>query len=280
VAKVQTVELGRERSLHVVQAGRGPDLVLIHGALATHWDWLEGPFDALARDFCVTAVDRPGHGLSRRPRFEGTPRDQAAQIRNGLDALGIGRAILVGHSMGGIVSLAFAEQFPEMVAGLVLVAPIAFPETRPLEHSLFAPRAAPLFGPILSRMGAATIDGPMLKMVQRLMFSPQPVPERWEADYPYRQILTSAAMVAEGEETATIAPFAPTGIIDLRKVRAPAHIIMGTADRVASPNRHARPLAAALEGARLTELPGIGHMVHHAAPGAVVEAVHDAAALA
>jgi pimeloyl-ACP methyl ester carboxylesterase len=276
----KTIELGPERSLHIVQAGKGPDLVLLHGALATHSDWLEGPFDALARRFRVTAVDRPGHGLSRRPRFEGTPRDQAAQIRTALQALGIERAAFVGHSMGGIVALAMAEQFPEMVERLVLAAPIAFPETRPLEHSLFAPRAMPVLGPILSLIGEATIDRPMLKGVQRLMFAPQPVPERWESDYPYDQILTSEAMVAEGEETATILPFAPTGIIDLSKVRAPTHIVTGTADRICNPDRHARPLAALLRDSRLTELPGIGHMLHHVAAEALIEIVEEAAQIA
>jgi pimeloyl-ACP methyl ester carboxylesterase len=276
MATAKTIELGGERSLHAVQAGNGPDLVLIHGALTTHRDWLDGPFDALARHFRVTAVDRPGHGLSRRPRFEGTPRDQAAQIRRGLDELGVGRATVVGHSMGGLVALAMAERFAGTVARLVLAAPIAFPETRPLEHSLFAPRAMPLVGPILSRIGEATIDPPMLKAVQRLMFAPQPVPEHWEANYPYERILTAEGMIAEGEETAAILPFAPTGTIDLRQVRAPADIVTGTADRIVNPDRHARPLAAMLAESRLIELSGIGHMLHHAAPEALIEIVRQA----
>lgn len=272
----RTVELGGERSLHYVQGGRGPDLVLVHGALTTHSDWLEGPFDALAKRFRVTAVDRPGHGLSRRPRFEGTPRDQAAQIGAGLDDLGIVRATFVGHSMGGMVALAMAEQFPDLVERLVLAAPIAFPEARPLEHSMIAPRAIPLFGPMLSAFGRATVDRPMLKLVQRLMFSPQPVPERWEANYPYGRILTSEAMVAEAEETTAILPFAPAGIIDLSKVRAPVHILTGTADKVCNPAAHARPLAAMLRDSRLTELPGVGHMLHHTQPELLVQAVEEA----
>lgn len=280
MADARTIDLGAGRSLHAVQAGRGPDLVLLHGAVATHRDWLEGPFDALARDFRVTAVDRPGHGLSRRPRFEGTPRDQAAQIRQGLEALGVGRAIFLGHSLGGLVALASAERFPESVAALVLVAPLAFPEARPLEHGLFAPRAAPVVGPLLSSVGRATIDRPLLEMLQRLMFSPQPVPARWKESYPYEHVLTSDAMVMEGEETAAILPFAPAGTIDFAAVRAPIHILTGTADKIVDPNLHARPLARLLQGARLTELEGIGHMVHQVAGEAVVEAVREAAALA
>src|SRR3569833_2836622 len=99
----ETIALGPERSLHVVQAGRGADLVLIHGALTTHHDWL-APAEALADDHRVTLIDRPGHGLSGRPRFAGTPRDQARQIAAGLESLGIGPATLVAHSFGGLVA--------------------------------------------------------------------------------------------------------------------------------------------------------------------------------
>lgn len=276
----RTVDLGAERSLHVVQAGKGPDLVLLHGALATHVDWIGGPIEALARRFRVTAIDRPGHGLSRRPRFSGTPRDQAAQIADGLDALGVRRSIVLGHSMGGLVSLALAERFPERVAALVLLAPIAFPEARLLEHSLLAPRATPVVGPFFSAVGEATIDRPVLKVVQRLMWAPQPVPPGWEERYPYEHVLTTDAMVKEGEETTAILPFAPAGIIDLAAVTAPVRIVTGTADRIVDPNRHARPLAAALRDSRLTEIEGIGHMVHQAAPDSVLEAVREAAAVA
>lgn len=273
--KIHTVALGDERSLHAVQAGRGPDLVLIHGALTTHFDWIEGPFRRLGRHFRVTAIDRPGHGLSRRQRFEGTPRAQAEQIADGLDALGVGRATFLGHSMGCLVALAMAELYPEKVERLVLVAPIAFPEMRPLEHFMIGPRAIPFFGPALSRVAAATVDRPMLKAVQRVMFAPQPVKERWEAGYPYEHILAPGSMVAEAEETAAILPFAPTGTIDLRKVRAPVHILTGTADQVANPNLHARPLAALLPDSRLTELPGVGHMLHHAEPDILIQVMNE-----
>jgi pimeloyl-ACP methyl ester carboxylesterase len=250
--------------------------VLLHGALSTHRDWLDGPFDALARDFRVTAVDRPGHGLSLRPRFSATPRDQAVQIAEGLDALDVGRALIVGHSMGGLVALAIAERFPERVSGLVLLAPIAFPEARPLEHALLAPRATPLFGPWLSALAEKSMDRPMLKAVQRLMFLPQAVPPAWEEHYPYDQILTAKAMVNEGEEASAILPFAPAGLIDLGAIRVPVHIVTGTADRVADPNRHARLLPLLLRDATLTELPGIGHMLHHAATDSVLAVVRDA----
>jgi pimeloyl-ACP methyl ester carboxylesterase len=276
----KTIELGGQRSLHVAQAGQGADLILLHGALGTHQDWLIGPFHRLAEDFRVTAVDRPGHGKSRRPRFEGTPRDQAAQIAAAMAELGIERATVVGHSIGGLVALAMAERFPKFVSSLVLIAPLCFPEPRPLEHLLMAPRALPIGGPVFSQFAKATFDPLVLKMVQRLMFAPQPVPDDWEERYPYEDILRSDVMVAEGEETAAVMPMSPAGTIDIGAIRAPATILTGTSDKVVNPRIHARPLAAMMKGSRLIELDGIGHMAHHVAADEVVQAIREGAARA
>ncbi|HEX8415541.1 MAG TPA: alpha/beta fold hydrolase, partial [Sphingomicrobium sp.] len=188
VEEARTVELGPDRSLHAVTAGAGHDIVLVHGAFATHRDWLDGPYAALTALGRVTAIDRPGHGLSRRPRFEGGPRAHAAHMREALRALGVVRPLFVGHSFGALSVLSFAEQFPAEVAGLVLVAPLAFPEYRPLEHSMFAPRALPVAGPLWATMAPA-FDRPMLEAHHRIMFSPDEPPQIWKANYPWGQIL-------------------------------------------------------------------------------------------
>ena len=60
------------------QAGDGPDVVLIHGAMTSAEDMVLGPFDALAERFRVTAFDRPGHGETHRPRLQGSLSQQTA----------------------------------------------------------------------------------------------------------------------------------------------------------------------------------------------------------
>lgn len=162
-------------------------------------------------------------------------------------------------------------------AGLVLVAPIAFPEPRPLEHLLLAPRAVPLLGPLFSFGARATIDRPLLEALQRLMFSPQPIPPHWKESFPYDRVVDGEAMVFEGEDAAAMLPFAPGATIDLRRVMVPIPILTGTADRIVDPNRHARPLARALPQARLTEVAGVGHMLHVVRPELVAEAVREMA---
>ena len=276
--KERTLDLGSGRSLHALQAGRGRDVVLLHGALATSHDWQVSPVAArLARRHRVTVLDRPGHGLSARPRFTGTPRDQADQIAQGLEQLGIRSAVFAAHSFGGLVTLAMAERHPERVAFMVLVAPIAFPEPRLLEHSLLAPRATPFAGPLFSQFAETTmLDHSLLPFVQKLMFSPQEIPAGWKESFPYERMLSSDALVREGEDAAAMLPFSPAGLFNVAAIRTPAHVLTGTADRIVEDERQAKALARLLPDARLTELEGAGHMLHHTHADAVAEAIEAA----
>jgi pimeloyl-ACP methyl ester carboxylesterase len=278
----QTLELGRDRSLHLVQAGTGPDLLLIHGALGTHHDWLTSPVaEPLARDFRVTIVDRPGHGLSRRPRFSGTPRDQAAQIVEGMDRLGIERAVIGSHSYGGVVSLAMAERFPERVAALALAAPLAFPEARLLEHSMLAPRSLPVLGPIIAQIAQGMrLDQSAIHMVHELMFFPGEPPARWKETYPYDQILTPGASVMEGEDAASMLPLAPAGSIDVGRIQIPARVVTGTSDKIVEDERQAKLLGRLMPKGEVTEVPRAGHMLHHTHADIVERVIREAAAAA
>ena len=268
------IDLGESRTLHAVQMGEGRELVLIHGALTTHHDWLCGPAGPLAERGRVTIVDRPGHGASRRPRFFGTPRDQAGQIAAGLAKLAVGPATIVAHSFGALVALALAEAHRERVEALVLAAPLAFPEPRLLEHSFLAPRSMPLVGPLLSRMaGAARLDRAMLDQVQTQMFAPARVPNAWRRTFPFDAVLDADAMVAEGEDAAAILPMSPAGTIDLTRVRVPVHILAGTADRIVSHARQGAALARLLPNSELVEIEGAGHMLHHTHPAPLVAAL-------
>jgi pimeloyl-ACP methyl ester carboxylesterase len=271
----QTIALGNGRSLHVRQAGRGPDIVFIHGALATGHDWT-APAEPLVRRHRVTIVDRPGHGFSRRPRLEGTPRDQARDILAGLGRLGVERPLVVAHSYGAVVALAMAEAASDALAGLILFAPLAFPELRLVEHSILAQRAIPVVGPFLSALAEASrFDRAMVEMVHKVMFAPAKVPAAWKATYPWDAVLDTAAMVAEGEEAATMLPFSPAGTIDLSRVRLPVHVITGTSDRVVEDEGQGKALARLLPQARLTEIEGAGHMLHHTHPAALRDAIRD-----
>jgi pimeloyl-ACP methyl ester carboxylesterase len=274
----QTLDLGSGRSLFVHQQGKGPDVVLIHGAITTSHDMIESETaDRLSMRHRLTIIDRPGHGGSARPRFAGTPRDQADQIVEGFDQLGIERPVIVAHSYGALVALALAERHPERVAYLVLLAPLAFPEPRLLEHLLLAPRAAPLTGPLFSKWAAATrMDHAMLPIIQEIMFWPQDVPARWKKTFPAETLLAPEALVFQGEDAASMLPMSPTGTINVSAIRTPTHVLTGTSDKVVEDERQAKALARLLPNARLTEIVAGGHMLHHTHADQVVAAVEGA----
>jgi pimeloyl-ACP methyl ester carboxylesterase len=271
----EIVPLGAGRSLCLLRGGAsdGTPTVLIHGAMTTHVDWLEAPFAAFAERGPVIAVDRPGHGASARPRYDAAPLAQARQIRAGLAALGVdGPPRLVAHSYGGLVGLAWAAAWPDEVAGLLLLAPIVRPEFRAVEHTFLAPRAAPLIGPLFSELARRTVDPVLLRVVQKLMFSPADPPVDWLARFPDEAVLRVSQMVEEGEDAASVLPGSPAGTIDVRRIRAPVHILNGRQDKIVDHKRQASVLAELLPQAELTLLDGVGHMVHHIALSEVLRA--------
>ncbi|WP_406144321.1 alpha/beta fold hydrolase [Streptomyces sp. NBC_01012] len=101
-------------------AGEGPAILLIHGIGDSSETWAE-VIPELARHHTVIAPDLLGHGASDKPRADYSVAAYANGIRDLLGVLGIERATLVGHSLGGGVAMQFAYQYPERTDRLVLV---------------------------------------------------------------------------------------------------------------------------------------------------------------
>ncbi|HEX9481600.1 MAG TPA: alpha/beta fold hydrolase [Solirubrobacteraceae bacterium] len=113
------IALHGRRAIYRV-AGSGPPVVLIHGMLnsSSHW---QSVARRLATQHTVVAPDLIGHGDSAAPRGDYSLGAHAAAIRDLLTAIGIERATIVGHSLGGGVAMQFFYQFPQRVERLVLV---------------------------------------------------------------------------------------------------------------------------------------------------------------
>lgn len=100
--------------------GTGTPVLLIHGIGSSSDTWGELPERLSAQGIRVLAVDLPGHGESSRGPGDYSLGSLACTLRDLLDDRGVDRAHLVGHSLGGGVSLQFAYQFPGRVASMVL----------------------------------------------------------------------------------------------------------------------------------------------------------------
>jgi pimeloyl-ACP methyl ester carboxylesterase len=259
--------------MHVREAGAGPRLLLIHGAssnLLELWGPLAEEFTPLHR---VIAYDRPGMGHSTRPaRDAHTLAVQAQCAAHVLQQCGDDPAIIVGHSLGSAVALRLALDHPQLVRGLVLIAPACNPypgepawwarlSSAPLIGHAFCTLLVPWLGPIMSETSVANNFWP----------APAPVNYREHAGVPLifrpRAFRANALdVVATRREFAAQQP-------RYADLLTPAVIITAEKDKIVSPKRHARALAADLPAAELVIAPDTGHMPHRLRTDLVVAAI-------
>ena len=143
------VEIGRGRSLYVVEKGAGgPSVIFEAGIAATNLNWHH--VQETVSHFTTTAsYDRSGLGWSSPCRTVRTPGNITAELHTMLQAAGIKPPyILVGHSFGGLVMRRYAAMYPEDVAGVVLIDPMRCEEWPPLnpEKQSFIDRGKRLTG--------------------------------------------------------------------------------------------------------------------------------------
>lgn len=257
--------------LAYVEAGQGPDLILVHGALTTLEDMWLGPMTALAEHFRVVAVDRPGHGDSGYVRLaDASVWRQAEIIRDFARARGMTRPTVVGHSFGGAVALAYGMAFPDETGGVVAISPICFPEMR-LEHVLFGLRAAPYAAEILAPALRMT-DPVTLPILWPAMFLPQAMPARFAQEFPFGLAGRADRLVADGENANALFGDLSRSASAYASCRVPVHILCGSADIVTNPLSHGYPASWLIPGAKFDWLHGLGHMLHHFRPDAVAVA--------
>ena len=103
------------------------------------------------------------------------------------------------------------------------------------------------------------------------------MPGGGKQSFPYEKVLDPDVLVHEGEDAASMLPLSPAGTIDLRRIEAPVHVLIGTEDRVVEHERQGKALARLLRNGRLTAIEGAGHMLHHSHPDLVLRAVRETA---
>jgi pimeloyl-ACP methyl ester carboxylesterase len=135
--------------LHVVEDGarNAPSILLIHGT-AGSLAWWDPMVPALAKHRRVVRVDLAGHGLSPPVRSSAVPTP-ARRVGAAIDALGIDAVTVVGHSSGGLVATALAEQRPDLVSAVVLVNTGPSPEALLPQGLLSRLVSAPVVGRLL-----------------------------------------------------------------------------------------------------------------------------------
>ena len=275
-AQGQTIEVAGA-TLNILDIGRrdavGPPIVMIHGA-SSNLEAIRQPLgDLLAQRHRVILIDRPGHGWSTRERLEdSTPAIQARMIDEALEKLGLGPAILVVHSWAGALGARMALDYPRRVAGLVMLAPVAYPWRGGVGwyNKLVT---TPVIGPLL----AYTITLPLGYFLAgpgaRNVFLPQIMPKDFVESTATLLLVRPREFLANARDLMTLKTAVADQALRYGDIRAPVVVITGDKDKTVSPTIHSRSFAAALPDAKLIVLPGIGHIVQNAAPELVAREV-------
>jgi pimeloyl-ACP methyl ester carboxylesterase len=251
----------------------GPPVVLIHGA-SSNLEAMRRPLgDMLAARHRAILIDRPGHGWSTRVReADSTPAIQGRMIDEALEKLGVGPAILVVHSWAGALGARMALDYPHRVAGLVMLAPVAYPW--PGGVGWYNEVVAT---PVIGRLLAYTITLPLGYFLvgpgARNVFLPQTVPENFIGDSATPLLLRPREFLANVRDLVTLKAAVREQAPHYAAIKVPTVVISGDVDKTVSTSIHSRPFAAAVPDAKLIVLPGVGHMVQNAAPDLVMREI-------
>jgi pimeloyl-ACP methyl ester carboxylesterase len=255
------IDLHGHRAIYRI-AGSGPPVVLIHGMVNSSRHWEEVAM-RLAADYTVVAPDLIGHGDSATPRGDYSLGAHAASIRDMLSAIGIERATIVGHSLGGGVAMQFFYQFPQRIERMVLVSSGGLGrEVSPMLRTAAMPGASALLWAAAHprvlgalRTGGDRLDarrqgaGVVLKAIARAL-RPLEAPGAREA---FLQTLRSVIDV-RGQRVSAV-----DRLYLLRSL--PTLIVWGERDNTI-PVKHGRAAADAIPGARFETLPRAAHFPH------------------
>jgi len=262
-----TVEGAR---LHYLDEGAGRAVVFVHGNPGSLADY-SAIVRPASRRYRVIAFDRPGHGHSDPPAtgFD-TAETQAALLHECLVQLGVRKPVLVGHSWGGALVLAYALQFPQDTSGVVLLAPAAYPEKEGTGLARTLARV-PLVGDLLLLTSRPLVRREIKHGLEEA-FAPARVPPHYlkQAESLWaRTGEVKAALRDEATLNASLAALGPK----YDSIRLPVVIVTGDSDLIVNPRTNAYALHRAVKSSKLVVLRRTGHEIQLTQPQAVLDAV-------
>jgi pimeloyl-ACP methyl ester carboxylesterase len=255
--------------------GSGPPVVLVHGMVNSSRHW-ESVAMRLADRYHVIAPDLLGHGDSARPRGDYSIGAHAASIRDLLAAIGVDRATIVGHSLGGGIAMQFFWQFPQRVERLALVSSGGLGhEVSPMLRGAALPGVGPLLAIAANR-----------RVLSGLRDLGARVEGRSRTVGVVMQQTARALRPLEHPDARKAFLHTLRSVIDLRGQRVsardrlyllsdvPTLIVWGGRDHTI-PIEHGRTTHAAVPGSRFVTLPDAAHFPHLEDPAGLAEALRD-----
>jgi pimeloyl-ACP methyl ester carboxylesterase len=256
----QFAQLGSTR-LHYVDQGSGPAIMLIHGLAGNLHNFTYGVAKPLSEHFRVIAVDRPGCGYSQRDAgADASLQAQADTLVSLLAHLNIDSAVLVGHSLGGAISLAAAQRHPDKVKALALIAPLTHKPDEP------APvfKALDIESALVRKMVGWTlaVPGSLFKIsaTLKVIFGPEKAP----ADFAIRGggilSLKPQTFISASQDLQHVKLNMPDIEAAYATMTTPVSVLYGREDRILDCKLNGEDLPNRISGAQVTLISG-GHML-------------------
>jgi pimeloyl-ACP methyl ester carboxylesterase len=263
--------------LNIVDIGprdaAGPPVVMIHGA-SSNLEVMRQPLgEMLAKNRRVILIDRPGHGWSTRARpQDSTPAIQSRMIDEALAKLRVGPVILVVHSWSGALGARMALEYPKRVAGLVMLAPVAYPW--PGGIGWYTKLVTiPVIGPLLAYTITLPLGYFLTEPGARGVFLPQVMPDGFVGNTATALVLRPREFLANARDIVTLKAAVEKQAPRYPDIRVPTVVISGGLDKTVTTNIHSRPFAKTVPNAKLIVLPDVGHMIQNAAPELVISEI-------
>ncbi len=267
-ASKKSIALPDGETLAYIDRGErsGPVVVLIHGYTDSARDWVP-MLPYLSKHYRLILVDIRGHGQSSKPECCYTRLDFAYDIKLLLDALGVSRADIVGHSLGSIIAQTFAEYWPERTAHIVLISSTGGTPPGRQEKPAFD------FGAEIRKL-KEPID-PDSPFMIAWWDSPTPV----DPDFIRRQRKDAAGIplrvwLAVLDEALPVNNVYGDLQSTLPRLKAPTLLIWGSKDPIMEPDVR-QSLRDALPSAKVKIFEGLGHNPFWEDPRGVAEAVNS-----
>ena len=276
----QMIDLPGGMRVHAHVQGTGPDLVLIHGASGNSRDFSFSLMDTLAQTYRVIAFDRPGLGWSDPIGDAGIdPAEQARVLQAAAAVLGVRQPIVLGHSYGGAVAMAWGLADPAGIGGLVIVSGATMPWPGGL---------GPFYAITASGIGGATVIPAITAFAPDAraddviagIFAPDAVPQGYAEYIGASLTMRRATLRANARQVGGLKPYVTAMARAYPGLTVPVEIVHGTADTIVPSAVHAIPLSALLPQGNLVLMDGAAHMPHHTHPDAILAAIDRAFAKA
>jgi len=261
--------------LHYTDHGAGVPIVLIHGASVNLRDLYFSLREPLSGSHRVLCFDRPGYGYSSRVGGAWqSPTHQARAIREALERLGIESPILVGHSWGAALALAYALEFPRELRGVVTICGATHPWPGGVALYRYL-GATPYIGRLLARTVLWPLGNRSAEAAVEFTLSPDPVPATYRAQAGIDLLFRPEQFVSDAQDVVGLCRHLEKQSTRYAELGVPLSIITGTVDRVVSPRLHSHTLHSQVRHSRLEVLHGAGHAPHHHHSREIVRVIRE-----